>query len=83
VLSVLLQFTDSDYPFGIFKLFSKHDMNLVIYIVILNPQIDSVNDLNHGIGFKLSMIIKIISFLKSFLICNHHMTTNRKQLSEI
>jgi hypothetical protein len=83
VLSVLLQFTDSDYPFGIFKLFSKHDMNLVIYIVILNPQIDSVNDLNHGIGFKLSMIIKNISFLKSFLICNHYMTTNRKQLSEI
>jgi len=29
MLSVLLQFTDSDYPFGIFKLFLVFSLNFV------------------------------------------------------
>jgi hypothetical protein len=47
VLSVLLRYTDSDYPFGIFKLFSHHQASVrkklhipgdvKIYSVTVNP----------------------------------------------
>ena len=35
VLSVLLRFTDSDYPFGIFKLFLQFVENILLRNVIL------------------------------------------------
>ena len=34
VFSVLLRYTDSDYPFGIFKLFLSDDLRKQIYICI-------------------------------------------------
>jgi hypothetical protein len=51
VLFVLLRYTDSDYPFGIFKLFIQHGMkhkytDLIVYQTYqLHQQIASVSNL--------------------------------------
>jgi len=34
VLSVLLRFTDSDYPFGIFELFLNRNLFSVLWIIV-------------------------------------------------
>ena len=33
VLSVRVRFTDSDYPFGVFKLFLRDNLNLTLYLI--------------------------------------------------
>ena len=51
MLSVLLRFTDSDYPFGIFRLFlivSYQDMMVDFYIVVGVTN----NDITIGPGIK-------------------------------
>ena len=49
VLSVLLRFTDSDYPFGIFKLFL-----LVMVMMIINFHPEIAIDLSQ-VTYKLSL----------------------------
>jgi len=60
VLSVLLRFTDSDYPFGIFKLFLQlpmQSMPITTKVVSWNSVHIAVNSIQH-------YVIKIVSDLQ-------------------
>jgi len=60
VLSVLLRYTDSDYPFGIFKLFLQlpmQSMPVITNVVSSNPA--------HGQVYSIQYyVIKIVSDLR-------------------
>jgi hypothetical protein len=82
VLSVLLRYTDSDYPFGIFKLFSPNLTMSATIVVLYEAGTDypSRGFTLFG-GVDITHLLRVFFVLLVFVLCPVPYVTNVSRLS--